>query len=180
MGILNLLPSHKVVEINLSTGIRIGHMLAQHAYKPDGGTLTVDNGLFFRMSKANPDEVVLADDENAVGPYYLHYTEELLTHGLSNAKKYFAVEVEDGVCYPRCIALYSGDTFTTDNFTGTLESAKFASVGADGVLALSATYPTGAGPVFQVTKATLPDGITPAAQCVVIDPCQPAPAGVGA
>ena len=89
MGILNLLPSHNVVEINLSTGIRIGHMLAQHAYKPDGGTLTVDNGLFFRMSKANPDEVVLADDENAVGPYYLHYTEELLTHGLSNAKKYF-------------------------------------------------------------------------------------------
>lgn len=176
MSILNLLTPHKVVEINLSVGIRTGHMLAQHAYKPTDGSTTVDNGLFFRMSKANPDEVVLADDENAVGPYYLHYTEELITHGLSTALKYFAVDVKDGVCYPRLIALYSGDTFTTDNFTGDLGTAKFASVGAKGVLSLSATMPTTEGPVFQVVKSTLPDGVTAAAQCTVIDPYQ---AGAG-
>lgn len=171
MNILNLFTAHKVVEINLSTGLRTGHMLAQHAYKNDKDKF-VDNGNFFRMSKAATDEVVLADDVNAVGPYFLHYTEELETTGLVSALKYFTDEIVDGVCYPRCIALYAGDTFTTDNVIAPVEGAKFATVGANGVLELSASYPTAAyeGPVFQVVACKMPDNETDGYQFTVIDP----------
>ena len=93
MNILNLFNTHKVVEINLSTGLRTGHMLAQHAYK-DGSKKFVDNGIFFRMSKKDADTLVLPGDTNAVGPYFLHYTEELDTTGLVSASKYFTVEME--------------------------------------------------------------------------------------
>lgn len=168
MNILNLFTAHKVVEINLSTGLRTGHMLAQHAYKNSSATF-VDNGNFFRMSKANANEVVLADNANAVGPYFLHYTEELLTNGLVDGLKYFTDEIVDGVCYPRCIALYAGDTFTTDNYTGTLTgNSGFATVGTNGVLALTASYPSSpTGPVFQAVKSTLPDG-SPAVEFTVL------------
>ena len=185
MNIKNLFPVFKAVEVNLSTGLRIGHMLAQHkySYAKAGAKAYVENGVFFRMSKANPDAVVLADDSNAVGPYFIHYTEELFTNGIVDGLKYFALEaLEEGtnyVCYPRLIALYSGDTFTTDNFTGELSTAKFAKVGAKGVLELVTTMPTGEGPVFQDVKSTMPDG-TPAVQVTVIDPMQKAAAGVGA
>ena len=159
MNILNLFTPHKVVEINLSTGLRTGHMLAQHAYK-DAVNSFVDNGNFFRMSKAAVDEVVLADNANAVGPYFLHYTEELFTTGLVDSFKYFTDEIVDGVCYPRCIALYAGDTFTTDNYTGTLTGdSGFATVSTNGVLAVVDSYPANpVGPVFQAVKSTLPDG----------------------
>lgn len=168
MNILNLFNTHKVVEINLSTGLRTGHMLAQHAYK-DGSKKFVDNGIFFRMSKKDADTLVLPGDTNAVGPYFLHYTEELDTTGLVSASKYFTVEIENGVCYPRCIALYPGDTFTTDNYKEDVESAKFAYVGTDGILVLSATFPAEAqGPVFQAIKTTMPDGQTVGYQMTVL------------
>lgn len=180
MNITSLFPTHKVVEINLSTGLRTGHMLAQHAYK-DAVNAYLDNGCFFRMSKAAADEVVLADNANAIGPYFLHYTEELLTNGIVDAYKYFAVELEDGVCYPRCIALYAGDTFTTDNYTGTLSGCKFAIVGTNGVVELKSSLPTTisggyTGPLFQAVASTLPDG-SAAVQLTVIDPAYTIAAG---
>lgn len=168
MNVLNLFSSHKVVEINLSTGLRIGHMLSQHAYK-DSTNKYVDNGNFFRLDKTNVDNVVLADNANAVGPYFLHYTEELFTTGLVDGLKYFTDEIVDGVCYPRCIALYVGDTFTTDNYTGTLSNASgYATVGKDGVLAVVDTAPASVtGPLFQAVKSTLPNG-DPAVQFTVM------------
>lgn len=186
MNIKNLFPVFKAVEVNLSTGIRIGHMLAQHkySYAKDGAKPYVENGVFFRMSKAAPDTVVLSSDINAVGPYYIHYTEELLT--VVDGLKHFALEAsEEGsnyVCYPRLIALYSGDTFTTDNFTGTLATAKFATVGSNGVLELLSEIPaagTKEGPLFQAVKSTMPDG-TPAVQVTVIEPMQELKATTGA
>lgn len=176
MNIAKLFPTHKVVEINLSTGLRTGHMLAQHVYNAPEDAQYVDNGCFFRVSKAAKDTVVLADDSNAVGPYYLHYTEELFTTGLVDAFKYFALEVEDGKCYPRCIALYAGDAITTDNFDKNgiedLSTVKFAIVGDDGVAKCLTAIPTSGGyngPLFQAAKSTLPDG-TEAMELVVIDP----------
>ena len=186
MNVLNLFNTHKVVEVNLSTGLRTGHMLAQHKYEyaKNGAVGTVDNGCFFRMSKANPDQVVLADNSNAVGDYFLHYTEELFTTGLVDSFKYFAVECDEEVigatsyyyCYPRCIALYTGDTFTTDNYnvgSTTLANAKFALVGPKGIVTLYDSIPASisggyTGPLFQAVKSTLPDG-TDAVQLTVLD-----------
>lgn len=181
MNIKNLFPTFKSVEVNLSTGLRIGHMLAQHkfSYAKTDAKPYVENGVFFRVSKEKPDTLVLSDDSNAVGPYFMHYTEELFTNGFVEGLKYFALEAdeegENYVCYPRVIALYAGDTFTTDNFTGDLDTAKFAKVGAKGVLQLSATMPTEEGPVFQAVKTTMPNG-DKAVQVTVIDPMQKAAA----
>jgi hypothetical protein len=44
---------------------------------------------------------------------FVHFTEELLTY--ARDLKHYAEPVVDGVVYPRCVGLYVGDTFTTNN-----------------------------------------------------------------
>ena len=73
--------------------------------------------------------------------------------------KYFAVPVEDET-YVRGVALYVGDTWTTDNFVGTgaggaYNDEAFAKV-VNGVITLQAAADTNT--IFAVEESTLPAG----------------------
>ena len=178
MSILNQIATHKVVEINNSVALRAGHMISQAKYIGEANETCVDNGRFFCLSKKDKDVLVKPKDENASkANFFLHFTEELLTAApLLNGMKYFTVEMEDinsskiGHCYPRCLALYVNDTITTDSYIGDLDSAKFATVNDEGMLALAADYPasTYEGPVFTAVKSSLPDG-TVAVEVTVLE-----------
>jgi hypothetical protein len=165
----------KVVEINLSTGIRIGHIIAQQPFATGVAAATVksnvgyvDNGGFFKLNEDG--EVVLPAD--GIGPVYLQYTEELLTDRALLAD--YGLPMTD---YPRLIALYTGDVFTTNNYTGTAATDAVAYVNAaTGQLTIVADIATvelalGVGvetPIFHVTLSTLPDGTTEAAEFLYI------------
>jgi len=172
----------KVVEINLSTGIRIGHIIAQQPFKTGEAVKSVqsqtgyiDNGGFFRLDKAG--EVVMPGHTDAMGPIYFQYTEELLTDRQLLAD--YGLLITD---YPRLIQLYKGDVFTTNNYEldgETLADDLLAYVApATGQLTMTASLATleleadmtagVATPVFHVTKSTLPDGTTVAAEFLYI------------
>ena len=174
----------KVVEINLSTSIRIGHIVAQQPFKAGEAVKSVqsqtgyiDNGSFFRLDKAG--EVVMPIHADALGPLYFQYTEELLTDRQLLAD--YGLLITD---YPRLIKLYHGDVFTTNNYdedsnaiaddliafvnpvTGQLT---FATSAADAVTSLNVLAAAGdVSPIFHVTKSTLPDGTTVAAELLYI------------
>lgn len=155
--ITNYLPKFKVFEVNSLTGLRSGHMLSQIpadsaiTTKTVGDYKFIENGLIVGLSATGTVENF---DKSKHGQVFVHYTEELNTF-LSDLE-YFAVEVEDGVAYPRCIGLYVGDSFTTNNYTGTYEGAKYAKVGANGVLELQAS--ADADSMFLAVPTTMPNG----------------------
>lgn len=149
--ITKFLPTFKVVEVNNSTGLRSGHVLAQF---PPASTLTAvtkgtlsfyENGILMSLSADGE-----LDNYSGVGAPILHYTEELNT--IVNGLKYFAVPDDE---YPRGVVLYIGDSFTTDNVDGTISTAKFAKVVA-GVATLQTVADKDT--VFIATPTTLPDG----------------------
>jgi hypothetical protein len=172
----------KVVEINNSVALRSGHIIAQAPlHKADRWSAAeyVQNGVFFNLDfdgalKAPGDApAMLRATQNAM----LHFTEELFT-GPSSELKSFAVEWvddEDGndVAYPRVLVLGIGDTFTTNNFTGSLVDG-VAIINANGILKiLGEEMPVEleggyAGPAFQVVDSTLPDGYTSAGEFTYI------------
>jgi hypothetical protein len=152
MSILNYLPEFKVVEINRSTGLVAGHILAQFPYDGDaavtvGGKDFLQNGVIVGLN----DDLTLGDFSPALHSQpFLVYTEELVTFLSGN--KYFAnVEDYEGDIIPRAIGLFVGDAFTTNNFTGT---GAFAAV-VDGVLTRQASV---AGASFVVQASTIPTG----------------------
>jgi len=172
----------KVVEINNSLALRTGHVVAQQPLaqaniEASGKVVPVsvegylDNGFFFTLNAAG-DVRVPAD---GLGPVYLGYSDPLLdlreNYGLL---KDFAEIFEDGVVYPRLVALYPGDVFTTNNFAGSAPaegSTALAYVAfATGVLTIGAlpTDPEYVGPVFSVKRSTLPDGETLAIEVLVV------------
>lgn len=171
MNILKHLPTHKVLEVNLSVGLRISHMLAQMPFaKPATGVAKdfIDNGLLFEMD-SKTGAVALADN-TATGQLFIHYTEELM-NSIVSGFKYFTVEYDaNGVAYPRLIALYSGDTYTTDNFVITTKTTDGAVAPANtseynyaipkaGQFEIFKTLPTThTGHVFKAKATTLPDG----------------------
>lgn len=146
--ITKLLPEFKVVEVNNLTGLRNGHVAAQ--MKADnsiiGGKDYVENGIIMGL---NSDGTLGAYDSTKHAVPFLHYTEEILT--VLPELKYFAVPVEDGIVYPRGIALYVGDSFTTNNCSGEGGYAKVVG----GVLTLQASAE---GAIFKATASTLPSG----------------------
>lgn len=165
MNFINQLSKHKIVEVNRLTGLLSGHMVAQAPYRTVATTF--DNGAIMFLDDAA--ELVLGNDAGAQKKQpFLHYTEELLTGPVSGLE-YFTVDVVgangtsvEGVCYPRAIALYEGDQFTTNNIAGTIPAAnvkKFAVLVA-GVLTIVDAIPVTAyeGPLFVVEKDTLPAG----------------------
>lgn len=174
MSFLDNFKTHKVLEVNKSTGIRIGHMLAQTPFvKPATGIAaeSVDNGVLFTLNDNGSVKVAAAADTN---PLFIHYTEEMQTLGFLNGLKYFTLNYEYGegaaaYCYPRLIALYSGDTYTTDNFSVTTSGVAgekpanaseyaFALV-KDGAFEVYKAVPAGyTGHVFTAVASTLPDG----------------------
>jgi hypothetical protein len=146
--ITKYLPKFKVVEVNNLTGLRNGHMLSQFAADEAlattiNGNKFIENGVIVSLSK---DGKIVPYAE---GTMFVHYTEELNT--FIDELQYFAVPVE-GDTYIRCIALYTGDTFTTNNVVdgegnyGKVLNGKINIVNS------------AEGAAFIVKKSTLPTG----------------------
>lgn len=150
--ITKYLPTFKVVEVNNLTGLRNGHILSQFVADEALATTVgqnkfIENGVIVSLGQ-NGKIVPYAE-----GTMFVHYTEELNT--LLDEAQYFAVPVE-GDTYIRCIALYTGDTFTTNNIANIdLEDAKFAKV-VDGVANLQTTADDDTA--FIAKKSSLPTG----------------------
>lgn len=181
MNVYDLLPDFKVVEINNSVALRSGHMIAQSPlakagfvtdadYVENGYVLYLDvDGYLKTPGNASADVV-------AAGVPFLHYTEEIFTTGLTQELNKFAVEWnDDDECYPRALALYVGDAFTTNNYSGTLSTATVAILDDNGAFVLYATLAaaktgdaTYVGPLFHVEPTTLPDGETDGAELTVL------------
>lgn len=155
--ITSFLPTFKVFEVNNLVGLRNGHILAQ--MKADVANIAkvtagngdwVENGIIVGL---DADGTISNYDKAKHDCPFVHYTEEILS--VLPELRLFACPIEDGVVYPRCIALYVGDTFTTNNYAGVLEGAKYAKV-AGGVLTLQTEADTDT--MFKATPTTMPDG----------------------
>lgn len=162
--------THKVVEMNQSTGLRTGHMVTQTRLDVAAGE-SFDNGFILALDVTKDALKLATGNESRV---FIHFTEEyqpIMKVGL----KYFSVPLMEDAdknkyCYPRAIALYENDAWTTDNFTG-----DFAADGAttwaeveNGILALKSAKPEAGKHVFLAKKTTLPDGVTEAAQFIYV------------
>lgn len=156
MGILDYLPTFKVVEPNRLTGLVMGHVISQFeagtvATKDSEGEF-VENGIILGLSS---DLTLENFDASVHTQPLLHFTEEIVTFLSGN--KYYATPVDaTNGTYPRAIGLYVGDTFTTDNYSGTLSASTIYAKVSNGVLTLqeSADVDT----LFAVEVSTLATG----------------------
>lgn len=152
-------PNFKVLEVNNLAGLRIGHVLAQQpaaeglAMVEVFGQKYIENGIIVGLGKMG--EIENYDKAKHAMPF-VHYTEELITYlgGLNS----FAVEVPQGEkAYPRCIGLYVGDAFTTDNVVaGGVDAELCYGKVVDGIINLEADE--SADSMFIVRKTTMPAG----------------------
>jgi hypothetical protein len=173
----------KVVEINNSLALRIGHVVAQQPLAKADIEATnkvvpvsvdgyLDNGFFFKLNNAGA--VKVPADGNATSPVYLAYNDALLdlreNYGL--LKDFAEAFDDDDLMYPRLVALYPGDVFTTNNFAGTAPSAGATALAyvnfATGVLTVGSLPEDYVGPKFSVSLSTLPDGETAALEVLVV------------
>lgn len=153
--IMSFLPTFKVFEMNNLTGLRNGHILAN--MKADATIAAVTKGEHKYLENGI---IVGLNADGTVGNYdpakhkqpFVHFTEELCSY--SDELKHYAEPFVDGVVYPRCVGLYVGDTFTTNNYTGEIEGDGYATV-VGGVLNLVAEADNA---MFKATASTLPDG----------------------
>ena len=160
-----LLPSFKVVEINNVAALRMGHVISQTvakanevAVKTVGDYKFVENGVIVGLSKNNR---LVNYVEGTHKQPCLVYTEELVTHGLLSGLNQFANLVDaNGEVYVRALPLNIGDTFTTNNISGTIADG-YAKV-ENGVITMTETE---AEAIFIVKKSTLPNGAE-AAECI--------------
>ena len=160
MGILNYLPTFKVVEINRSTGQVAGHIIAQvelsagatGILKTVSGVEFLENGYILGLKNDLTLEGFVAATH---AQPFLAYTEELNT--FIDGLKYFAVEEDaDGEIYPRGIGLYVGDVFTTNNYDEDSTSAPTHAKVVAGLLTLQDAADVDT--LFIVEDSTLPDG----------------------
>lgn len=157
--------THKVVEMNQSTGLRIGHMVAQTPFVKGDETLdSLDNGYILALDTAKDGLKLAVGDENRI---FIHFTEEhmpIMNAGL----KYFTVpfmgEGKTAYCYPRAIALYENDTWTTNNFVGEQPEAETVAAVINGQFVIDKTGAANTGHLFIAKPTTLPDGKTAAVQ----------------
>lgn len=162
-----LFPRFKVVEINRSTALTAGHVIAQYpayddeiakvtvnGYDQSGAAATIDvleNGVIVGMNKeAHIVNYVAADCAQPC----IVMNDEIVTSPLGGLDQYCEV-FDDGVTYPRVLPLYVGDSFTTNNYTGTEEGAVAAKV-VNGILTLQSTADSDS--LFVVKASTLPAG----------------------
>lgn len=131
------LPTFKVMEPNNLTGLRTGQILSQFeanttgiAKVTKGSQDFIENGILVGLTNTGKIE---SFDKTKHDAMFVHYTEVLNT--LVDEDKYFAVPVETNT-YPRCVALYVGDTYTTDNYSGTLSSTTLYAKVVNGVATL--------------------------------------------
>ena len=158
MAILNFLPEFKIVEINRSTGLVAGHVLAQFPLADDaglevtyGGVDYLENGFIVGLGAGLELEPYDAADH---AQPFLVYAEELNTF-FDGLKWYATMEdEEDGIIYPRALGLFVGDAFTTNNYAvGGASDPAYAKV-VNGVLTLQDT--ADGDTLFAVEESTLP------------------------
>lgn len=152
MDIFKQLRGNAIVEANNLTGLRNGHMVAQAAFvKPEGAT-KLENGVILQLNKDNKLELATGH-EGA----FLHYSEEHMKFLDSASLDMFYLPLGDEEVYPRAVALYEGDTFTTDKVENIAEAtSEYKPVTVeDGVLKFD-TGVTNKGPIAKA--ATLPNG----------------------
>ena len=159
--ITKYLPEFKVLEPNNLTGLRCGHVLAQMPAAETLASVTVGETRFIENGV-----IACLDAEGKVGNYvagnqpFVIYNEELCS--VLPGNKYYATAADEEC--PRGVALYVGDTVTTNNYAmGTaskLSDAKYAKV-VDGILTLQTA--ADANSMFIATASTLADG-TPAVE----------------
>ena len=157
----NLFPKFKIVEINNVAALRMGHVIAQTpATKDTVAVKTVGEGKDAVDFLENG--IIVGYDESGYLSNYdaekhtqpcLVYTEELVTAGLLEGLDQFADQLVDGVVYPRALPLNLGDTFTTNNFAGTLGDGFGAIV--NGVITIQEGR---GGAMFIVKESDLPAG----------------------
>lgn len=160
MSILNYLPTFKSVEPNRLTGLVKGHVLSQFPLAPTSAlikeindeTRVIENGAIVGLAG---DLTVDAYDAASMAHPFVVFTEELNT--VFDGHKYFATANDAyGDIYPRAVALYVGDAFTTDNFVeGAATDPKYAKV-TNGVLELQDA--ADADTLFAVEENALPLG----------------------
>ena len=157
MPVINFLPEFKVVEINRSTGLVMGHVVSQFPLDPtfpgiidDYQYDMVENGFILGLGK---DLEIEAYDPSDHGHAFLLFTEELNT--FFSGLKWYATgaDEQDGIIYPRLVGLYPGDVFTTNNFEGTYSGQKYAKV-VDGKISLQEV--ANSQTMFAVEESTLP------------------------
>jgi hypothetical protein len=163
----SLFPRFKVVEINRSTALTAGHVIAQYpakaadvahkevkGYDDLGAEKTIkvlENGIIVGL---NSDAEVVNYAASACAQPCLLANDELPTSPLEGLDQYCEV-FENDVTYPRVLPLYVGDSFTTNNYKGTETDAKYAKV-SGGVLELQSA--ADADTLFVAKVATLPAG----------------------
>lgn len=166
-----LLPKFKIVEINNVAALRMGHVIAQtvayseHASKPTikckevgDDYKFVENGIIVGLDKEN----CLANyDATKHSQPCLVYTEELITASPLSGLDQYASLVENKEVYVRALPLNLGDTFTTDNVSGSIADG-YAKV-VDGVLTMQTSADEDT--LFIVKKSNLPAGQL-AAECI--------------
>lgn len=172
------LPAFHAVEINLSLGHRIGHAISQDPVDGVADLVTtVKNGKnsynFLENGKVlgyNKDAHLEAYKE---GRPFLLYNDELPTGPFDSLDQY-AQYVEDTSkpVYTRAIALYEGDTFTTDNVVGTdgnpitsETTINYVTVGDKGQLQVTVA-PAEGKPNFKAKKCYMPNNEDIAVQLI--------------
>lgn len=166
MDIFEQLRGNAVVEANNLTGLRNGHMVAQAAFDNSTAKLEkLENGVILKLNANNELELFESTVSEAVSyaGALLHYSEEHMKFLDSASLDMFNVPLDKTnvkKSYPRAIALYEGDTFTTDNadITGDFgaDYADVTVVGGVLTVAAAGTKAVGNGPIAK--KATLPNG----------------------
>lgn len=166
MAITNYLPTFAQVEMNRSAGLGAGHVLSQNVLDPTSDLIVEKNGTEFLENGVivglNSDLTLGAYDADTHNIPFIVFTEELNT--FMSGLKYFATEEDaDGEIYPRAVALYVGDVWTTDKFEGDVTDG-FATV-VGGVIHTQATQDgettegtTTQDSIFAVEESTTPNG----------------------
>ena len=136
MGILNYLPTFHAVEINRSTGLVMGHVLSQNEAGADLALVTkgdydfLENGVIVGLSN---DRTIENYELEKHSQPFLIFSEEL--NDFMSGLKYFAQEYSTEF-YPRAVALYPGDAFTTNNYSVESASSPAYARVVDGILTL--------------------------------------------
>ena len=153
--LMNYLPTFHVLEPNNLTGLRNGHMLAQFpsatglTKKTVGDAKFVENGLFVALGSDGKIKNYATGDAQL----FVVFNEEL--NPIVPGHKYYATDLAEET--PRAVAMYIGDTVTTDYVDKASTTApKFAKISAAGVATLQDVADNDTA--FVAVKSALADG----------------------
>lgn len=156
------LPKFKIVEINNMAALRMGHIIAQNKAAAEIACVSFNNNAGVACKFLENGIIVGLGSDGLVANYdpakhaqpMLVFNEELISGPLYSLDQY-AEPIVNGVVYPRCLPLYLGDTFTTNNVADGVFEDGFAKV-VNGVVVYQETADEST--MFIAKKANLPAG----------------------